>query len=473
MQARILKGLILIVLLFSPIQTVRAEQSLQAGNNTAVLDFPNTITFSAALQSTASISSVTLEYGTGQSTCGEVIAKAFPQFTPGTSVNVEWTWDMRQGGGLPPGAVIWWRWRFSDDAGKESLTEQKSITWLDSTHPWQELDGGLLRLHWYGKDKAFAQEILNAGLNGLKFNEQQSGLKTDVPVNLYIYPNYSDMRDAILYEPSWTGGMAFPEHNVVIMGLSGSDSAWDKNTVVHELTHVLVGHLTFSCLTVMPTWLNEGLAVFSEGGLDSTSAAQLQDAIQNDTLLSVRSLSAGFSEVSDKANLSYSQSYSLVKFLIETYGQAKMTALLTSLKTGISVDEGLKATYGFDVEGLEDAWRKSIGAQARSVSAQPTAQPTPTYVPTFVPVNGMTPPSASIPTPVPTSTFSEGAPTPGRGAGPPLILTLAMLSFCCIFLILIGVIVLGVVLRNSRAKRRQQWQGISASPHRSCWGLRS
>ncbi len=454
MQARALKALVLFAVLFFPMLKVQAGARSQAGQNTAKLDFPNTVTFSAALQSTAPIQTVTLEYGTQQSTCGEVIAKAFPQVTPGSSVQVEWTWDMRQAGGLPPGAVIWWRWRYVDEAGKESVTAEKKVTWLDSTHNWQSLDGGLLRLHYYGKDRAFAQTMLDAGVRGLKFNQEQSGLKAEAPINLYIYPNYDDMREAILYEPSWTGGMAFAEHNVVIMGLSGSDSTWDQNTVIHELTHVLVGHLTFSCLTVMPTWLAEGLAVFSEGKLDASSAAQLEDAIKNDTLLSVQSLSAGFSEIVDKMYLSYSQSYSLVNFLIETYGQQKMTGLLASLKSGSSVDEALQATYGFNVDGLEDAWRKSIGARPRTASAQPTAQPTPTFVPTMIPVFGEAPGGISTPQAIPTSSFSEPGPTPtpGTGYGPPLILTLAMLSFCCIFAVLIGVLVLTVIVRSNKGK---------------------
>ena len=454
MRARALGILVLIIVLLSLVQPARAQSALQVSDNSVQLDFPNTVSFTARLQSGAKITSVVLEYGTQQLTCGEVVAKAFPEFTPDTSVQADWTWDMRQAGSLPPGATIWWRWRFTDETGKETLSEEKSVIWLDNIHDWQTLDGGLLRLHWYGKDNNFAQSMLQAGLDGLKFDDQQSGLKADSPIDLYVYPNYDDMRNAILYEPSWTGGMAFPEHNVVILGLSGSDSSWDKNTVVHELTHVLVGHLTFSCLTVMPTWLNEGLAVYSERGLDPSSAAQLQDAIKNDTLLSVRSLSAGFSEVPDKAYLSYSQSYSIVKFLIETYGQEKMTALLKTLKLGVSVDEALQTTYGFNVEGLEDAWRSSVGAVPRAVSAQPTAQPTPTYVPTIVPISGDSLGNISTPAAVPTSSFGEAGPTPepGRGYGPPLGLTLVLIATCCVFGVLIGVIILMVVLRGSRKK---------------------
>jgi hypothetical protein len=221
---------------------------------------------------------------------------------------------------------------------------------------------------------------------------------------------------------------------------------------------VLVGHLTFSCLGDVPTWLNEGLAVYSEGELDTYSQQQLEDAIRNDTLLTIRSLSGGFSEIADKALLSYSQSYSIVKFLIETYGQDKMTALLISLRDGNTIDDALIQTYGFDIEGLEDAWRQAIGAKPQTVSAQPTVQPTPTYVPTIVPISGA--PSSSLqttPTAIPTSSV-DGLPptteTPSR-TGPPLALTLILLGFCCLILLIFGVIALGLIVRNQNRKGGQ------------------
>ena len=51
-----------------------------------ILDFPNSITFRAKISASANLTSIVIEYGTEQLTCGNVIAKAFPQFTPGTSV---------------------------------------------------------------------------------------------------------------------------------------------------------------------------------------------------------------------------------------------------------------------------------------------------------------------------------------------------------------------------------------------------
>ena len=81
------------------------------------------------------------------------------------------------------------------------------------------------------------------------------------------------MRDAVLYEPGWTGGLAYPDHNIVIIGITPDQMDWGKRTQAHELTHVLVGQLTFSCLGDMPTWLNEGLAMYGEGGPEAESAS--------------------------------------------------------------------------------------------------------------------------------------------------------------------------------------------------------
>lgn len=435
-----------LVLLSAAARSASALTTSDISGDQPTLDFPNSITFHLTITSPAQVTSLTLEYGDQEQTCGQVYAQAYPQITPGKTVTADWTWDMRQSGSLPPGAQIWWRWRYMDANGQETVTDQKTVTWLDSTHDWQTLTAGDIRLHWYQNSQSFAQDLLNTADNGLSRIESDAGLSTDQPIDLYIYADTQDMKDAILYEPSWTGGEAFPEHNIVIIGIGPSDLTWGRGAVVHELTHVLVGHLTFTCLGGVPTWLNEGLAVYSEGQLDSGSQTQLDDAIKNDSLLSVRSLSGAFSEVADKANLSYSESYSLVKFLLEKYGRDKMTSLLLALRDGNTPDEALSTVYGFNVDGLEDAWRLSVGAKPRPVEAQPTALATPTFVPTIPPISGVAP--AILPTPF---DFPTPAPAAAPSAGPPLSLTLMLVLTCCVIGLVVGVLVVGfLVSRQSR-----------------------
>ena len=432
---------------------VYAAPQADVTQNDVILNFPETATFRLAMTNNVDITNVVLEYGNEQQTCGEVIAKAFPQFTPGKSINAEWTWEMRQSGSLPPGARLWWRWRVTDANGNETLIDEKTATWLDDIHPWKTITSGQLSLHSYGIDNSLAQDMLDAGLEGLDRNREDAGLTADSQVNVYVYPDYDDLRDAILYEPSWVGGQAYSEQNIVIMGTSGGDSDWDKSTVIHELTHVLVGHFTFSCLGDVPQWLNEGLAVYSEGPLSDQFKDPLDEAIREDRLLSIRSISGSFSEVASKVDLSYAQSYSIVNYLIETYGQDKMTALLVAFRDGTTTDDALLQTYGFNIDGLEDQWRNAIGAQPRAASAQPTAQPTPTFVPTIVPISGGAVVLQATTTPVPTSSFDSTPGTPSTSrSGPPLALTLILLGMCCTFLLVIGVVVLGLIVRRQNSK---------------------
>jgi hypothetical protein len=429
---------------------VNAAPRADVQNDRVTIAFPDTITFSATLRSNVPITSVTLEYGNEQQTCGDVTAKAYPQFAPSDTINVEWTWNMRQSGSLPPGTQLWWRWNYTDETGSQFTSPTQTAVWLDDIHPWQTLTSGNLRLHHYGMSNSTAQSMLEAGAEGLRRNKEWVGLETDGAVDVYLYPNYTDMRDAVLFEPQWTGGLAYSDFNIVLMGLSGGDMTWDRNTIIHELTHVIVGHFAFSCIGSIPTWLNEGLAMFTEGGLSAGMQSQLDRAVRDNNLQSIRSMSGGFSEIPERALLAYAQSYGVVKFMIETYGQEKLVQLLIGLRDAKPVDAALHDVYGFDTDGLEDAWRASVGAAPRPAQPQATAQPTPTHVPTYIPVQGI--PQAVTPTPfvIPTSSFGEESP-PMR-SGPPLSLTIALLCFCLVFLLIVGVIVLGFVVRKDNAR---------------------
>lgn len=448
-----LTGLVAILIFISGTGTVQGVSATgiraEVTGDQPVLAFPNTITFQMQAASAADISSVVLEYGDMEQTCGQVVAKAFPQITPGKSIQAQWTWDMRQSGSLPPGAQIWWRWRITDATGQETITNQKTVVWLDNVHSWQSLSKGNIRLHWYASSQGFAQQLLDAADSGLARVEKDAGLSDDQPVDLYIYPNSNDMRDAVLYEPSWTGGVAFPEQNIVIIGIESSQLDWGRLTEVHELTHVLVGHFAFTCLGGLPQWLNEGLAMYSEGPLDPQFQKPLDQAIQSDTLLSVRSMSGPFSGESGQAALSYGEADSLVSFLLQGYGHGKMTDLLLALRDGDTVDEALTTVYGFNIEGLEAAWRTSIGAKSRP-AANPTAMPTPTYVPTIVPVSAalqaITPTPFTIPTP---------RPAPPVRTAPPLSLTLMLLCTCAALALVLGVLVLAFVLARGNRKGGQ------------------
>ena len=319
---------------------------IKVDNNQAKITFPEKIVFSASIQSDSQIKDITLEYGVDQLTCGKLISKAYPKFESGKQVDVDWTWEMKQSGSITSGSKIWWRWVVSDSNGTTQNTETQNITWIDNSYSWKKLSGTNINLYWYEGDNAYASDLLDNAVNSLTQLDNKFGLKPDKPIDIYIFASSDDLAKTMYYQPDWVGGLAFPENRIVLIGIPANQMEWGRHAETHELTHILVGLYSFSCLSSMPTWLNEGIAMYSEGDWDTQSAGQLKAAIQSDQIFSVRILSSSFPEDTDKANLAYSQSQSLVGFLIEKYDKEKI--LVTS---GIGAREYYKK-QGYKRDGV-------------------------------------------------------------------------------------------------------------------------
>lgn len=408
-------ALVMLILTSTP-QPVGAQATFS--NITTKLEFPDRISFSATIEASAEIERVVLEYGTNARSCADVIAKAYPVITPATKLNVSWTWEMLQSGSEPPGTQIWYRWRAIDVTGKEHISEQQELTWIDTKRRWQSKTRDLVTLHWYAGNEGFADELLDSAEEALQRLANDTKVVLSEPANIYIYANTDDMREAILYEPSWTGGLAFPPQHIVIIGIAPEQMEWGKRTVGHELTHILIGDLTFSCIGSVPTWLNEGIAMYAEGDLEPSYQQILQQAIATNDLISLRSLNSNFSEQSNKAHLSYAQSYSIVAYLIQNYSQDQLLALFAALRDGQTTEAALQQVYQRDLETLEAEWRRSVGAGA-SNEARPSPTPNlqPTIVPTYPPVivesyPTQTPdPNRPTSTPIPVGQVDQDPPT--------------------------------------------------------------
>jgi hypothetical protein len=470
-KSRIFIFILLLVFLASLATPAAAQPGIQVISDAASLTFPNSLLFNAEFQGGSNIASVVLEYGVNQLTCGTVDAKAFPQLTAGKDVKVTWTWQMLQSGSLPPGTTVWWHWIVTDSSGTQFTSPTKTILWLDATHPWQVITGGNINLHYYDGGVSFGQQLHDAAAQALVRLSQAVGVSTDSPVDIYIYANSNDLQNAILFAPTWVGGQAFPENNIVIIGIPTDQLDWGMSTEAHELTHVLVGHLTFSCLGFIPTWLNEGLAMYGQGGVQPAEQAQFDQAKAANQLPSLRSLNGAFSAEATRATLSYTEAYSVVDFMIKTYGRDKMTTLLLDLKDGQTIDQALQAVYGFNTDGLENAWRSSIGAAPMAGSSQPTPLSTPTIVPTFVPI-GVAPVAAAVnSTPNPTAANAPAAPvtatpamlptagTPSTanppGLSPGNLTTLLEVGLACLVIVLLlaGLVIFLIVRGQNRSRK--------------------
>jgi len=354
-------------LLFS-LSAVAAVDGIVVIDMDVDINFPNQAVFTIEAESYVDIVDVRLYYQVDRMNYAEVVSEGWADFTPASMVEANWVWDMRNAG-LPPGAeVIYW-WMIEDADGNRFETSPDIMNFDDDRYLWQSLtstapQGSEMSLFWYEGSDSFARELMDTCEEGLARLTQNIGTYPERPINIYIYASDDDLKGAMIFPQEWTGGVAFTAFSTVAIGISPSELDWGRRALVHELTHLVVHQATFSPYGQLPLWLDEGLAMYSEGELDPVLRSYLEEAIAKDELISVRSLCSPFSAYSDKASLSYAQSYSLVKYLLDNYGQDSMLDLLTIFKNGSTYDEALTEVYGFDIDDLDARWRATLTSYA-------------------------------------------------------------------------------------------------------------
>ncbi len=328
------------------------------------VEFPHTIGFEVEVAGSAEISRITLEYRVRKTNVFPVTSVTFPLFQPGERVSTSWTWDMRQTGGLPPGTDLSYWWTFEDADGQAAQTPERSISFDDERHSWRSLSRNGLNLFWYKGTDSFAGQLMAAAEQALDRLADETGAELLDGADIYIYGDANDLRSALIYPQEWTGGVAYTEFDTIAIGISPGDLAWGKRAMVHELAHLAVQQATFSGYGVdLPTWLEEGIAMYAEGELTSLFQNVLDNAIATDNLFTVKSLCSPFPADPDLAYIAYAQSYSIVEYLITEHGgQAKMLALLNAFKQGSGYVEALDQVYGLDIVELNTLWRDYVNA---------------------------------------------------------------------------------------------------------------
>ncbi|OGO61182.1 MAG: hypothetical protein A2Z36_03635 [Chloroflexi bacterium RBG_19FT_COMBO_48_23] len=356
------------ILLIAP-SIAHAQEGISLLDSTAEIYFPSALVFKIKAQSQSDITKLRLHYQVDRMNYAQVTSEAWADFTPSPKVETEWVWDMRKATLLTGAAIRYW-WTIEDATGDKLITSPEIIRFDDLRYSWQKLTMGQLSLFWYKGSQSFAEELMTACQQALERLFEDTGVHPERPISIFVYASTKDLQGAMIFPREWTGGVAFTEYGLIAIGVPANELDWGKRAVAHELGHTVIHQMTFSPYgaIVLPTWLDEGLAMHAEGKPDPYLESWLKKAISQKKLISVRSLSSPFSAKPEEAYISYAESQSLVEFLIQNYGKDKMLNLLGLLKEGNSCDEAMTEIYGFDQDGLDTLWRESITSQTQSQS---------------------------------------------------------------------------------------------------------
>ncbi len=382
--------------------TVDAQAAVRILENSYTARFSEKLGFRLVAESDQQIQTVTLYYRQP----GEpVTTRVVPEFTPGP--HVEATYDKTlERGEIAPGTVLEYYWRLDLADGTRFDTDPVTFTCDDDRFAWHDVQAGNVTIRYYGDDAdaQLARELADRGQKTIERLQGEVGVTLEKPVRVYVYRSADDMAAALsprsegFDERIVTLGVAVADDTLLLLG----DHPSVRATLAHELSHLVVGLATKNPYAPVPRWLDEGLAMYAEGEEPRTNLQALQSAVDRDALISVRSLS-GYTGDASQVDLYYGEVYSLVQFLLRTYGREKMTELLGVFKQGTYQDDALRQVYGLTIDELDARWRQSLGLEAR---------------PTLLPAGAATPP--------PRRESSPGGPCPGSGLAAALGLVAAV-----------------------------------------------
>ena len=362
----------LVLILLGP-GLVQAQGGLTILDSSAEAEFPFKLHFNLSAESDVNITDIRLHYTVDRESYAQVTSEVYVEFTPDTRVDVQWAWDMRKTGGLPPSSSVEYWWTVEDANGDKVETAPVRVPFDDNRYSWRSLTEGEVTIYWYEGESPFAGEIMLAAQQALARLAEDTGAHLKRLARIYVYADARDLQGAMIFPQEWTGGVAFTRYGIIAIGIAPENLEWGKRATTHELAHLVIHQMTFNPYNDLPTWLDEGLAMYAEGELEAGYIDFLEKAMAENNLISVRSLSSPFSAYGEQAILSYAQSYSLVEFLISSYGQEKMLELLNTFSEGSSYDGALEKVYGFDMDGLDTLWRDYVAEQYQETGATTAA----------------------------------------------------------------------------------------------------
>ena len=388
---------------------------LEAGVTTVRSDDPTSVRFTIRVQSPSGIESATFSYRV-LNPDGNVGGSGAASFGPGTEADVTFelaTRDLSISRYIPIGSDFVFFWEFVDGDGDTVITPEESYRFLDGRYQWQSRTENGVSVFWYGGNDRNAELAMLATLSVLDSLGRLLETEVPYPVKVVVWRNEREgelaqrSRGGVFDARVITGGSRVAPDLLHVYDSLGNFVDVVRHEAAHITTHV-AGDGPF---TNVPSWLDEGTAVYTQNDPGANYEAGLNFSIQTDTTFVLRTMQSPANRA-EEVDRFYGQSWSTVDFMISEFGEAKFAELYREIYSGERTDDALTTVYGVDQDGLYNLWRVANGLPER-LFAPRTAS-------TAVPLTEATRAPLAIPTSVSSAGDSSGGDTSGGGSTSPV-----------------------------------------------------
>ena len=369
--------------------------------------YPKQLIFKVTARSDSEITDVSLAYsitGRGTSAIGK------PATPPtGRNITAEVVLQVNSGASyIPVGSEFVYHWEITSADGKTVSGPEQTFFFLPPNQDWKSVKGDFMTVYYHGDKEALASSYLKAGVETYdKIGKALFGVTLkQVPVKVILFDNEKES------DPSRPGagtgtfdaavttcGTKVTNDIILLIPLEcGSTDRTD--TLRHEFGHILNQTAGEGSLTKLPSWLDEGTAVFAQTGPGNYQTAFAQ-AAKAKQLIPFSEMATPTSDAK-KVGIFYGEAYNMVKYLVEKGGPAKYGEFFATMKKGQRFDQALKTVYGFDLAGFETEF----------LAAQSSSAPRPTVAPTQRPQQAQ---ATKAPTKAPQAAQAQSSNSDGGG----------------------------------------------------------
>ncbi len=361
-----------------------ASNAIQVTSQRDSVAFPKSVDFRiSAVDSSSTIVQAMVYVASDDATHSIQNTPYAVTFRHAKTISIDYRDDISGNNFITPGTPMQYYWLLQDSAGNTYTGATQYFMLIDSRFPWQHLTAGQVTVNWYNRPQDFGQTLLADATSDINRISGVLGGGLPHPINLWVYETPDDFHGALApnsYE--WVGGIAFPSLREAFISVAGTSDTTLIRDIPHELTHLVFHQLIAQGIPV-PTWFDEGLAVYNQQYHEPEMAASLDEALASHRLLRLNNISFGFPSDANQAYLAYAQSWNLISYMYTTFGQPKMAHLIQLMNNpnGDFSDDLTKA-IGEDTLHLENQWRVSLH---QSTVLTPGKPPTATTQPLTIP----------------------------------------------------------------------------------------
>lgn len=323
----------------------------------AVPDFPTTITFRLAVESPEELVRAELLFAPRWVDTLNLIEA---EIDPGDQLTVDFPLDMYQSY-FPPGLDLLYRWRVTDAAGRETVSEEQVVLWNDTRFDWQELSTDQVSVFYYSSNQAFNQQILQSAQATIDEVQTDLGVERSRPIRLWIYNTREDFFGA--QQPNseaWFVGASYYGLYLILSVIPDGNEFELGRIVPHEVSHQVLYQAGENPFNLPARWFDEGIAVRNQITDKEGHEAVLQAGVEDGRLIPLIGLHRQF-PFDDSYSLAYAQSLFVVEFIVAEWGESALAEIIDAYKDGISHDEAFRRGIGLTVQELDNRWRSTLG----------------------------------------------------------------------------------------------------------------